>query len=66
MHLIYPALLITLHYYSMADTKTIRVGHTCSINHEGDRIVFNPDSAVMKATYNYYSFDKNDFKGVDL
>lgn len=67
MHLIFPSLyLIALHYYPMAETRTITVGHTCSIDFQGDKIVFNPDSAVMKATYTYYSFDKDDFKGVDL
>lgn len=65
-----PLPLITLHYLfnpiPMADLVTIRVGHTCSIDYEGDKVVFNPDSAVMKSSYSYYRFDKSDFKGVDL
>ena len=61
-----PLPLITLHYLfnpiPMADLVTIRVGHTCSIDYEGDKVVFNPDSAVMKSSYSYYRFDKSDFK----
>lgn len=50
----------------MSEVKTIHVGSKCSIDYKGNKIVFNPDSGVMKATYSYYSFDKGDFKGVDL
>lgn len=46
--------------------KTITVGNKCSIDYEGSKVVFNPDSGVMKSSYSYYRFDKSDFKGVDL
>lgn len=58
--------IINSKHIIMADKKTITVGNKCSIDYEANKVVFNPDSGVMKASYSYYSFPKSDFSGVDL